>query len=314
MVLQGKYEAMYQGPQLDAFGRVSTKLSPPAVDPLERVAMLQNSGVTIQIEDQMNPQISVSVHKLFDVLILLLSKQNKFRPKSENYNTTVEIALNDYMALCGVPATKSSKDEARSNIKKDLELLSQITITWRPTVAAREKSNIPQYGNMKLFTWSEIKRGIIRVDFTTDLTAYLTHAFVTWFPMNLLRLDGKNSNAYYIGKKMAYHYGLRQNVKRGVNSCISVASLLSSTPDIQCQNIMEQDSGHWSRRIRTPFEKALDALQDVGAIDRWSYCYGKKEPIQNLVTETSSFLRFSKLYITFFITDFPLPGQQMKSV
>lgn len=167
---------------------------------------------------------------------------------------------------------------------------------------------------MKLLAWYEIKRGIIRADFTTDLAAYLTHAFVTWFPMELLRLNGKNSNAYYIGKKLAYHYDLRQNVNRGVNSCISVSSLLSSTPDIQCQSIMEQDSGHWSRRIRTPLEKALDALQDVGVIDKWNYCYGKKKLIQNLAAETSSFSQFSKLYVSFAIKDFPLPERQMKSI
>lgn len=128
MVLQGKYEAMYQGPQLDAFGRVSTKLSPPAVDPLEKTAMLQNSGVSVRIENHMEPKISVCVHKLFDVLVLLMSQQNKFRNKSGDYNTTVEISMDAYMALCGIPTTKSSKDETRAHIKNDLELLSQITI------------------------------------------------------------------------------------------------------------------------------------------------------------------------------------------
>lgn len=314
MVLSSKYEAIYQGPQLDAFGRVSTKLSPAAVDPLERVAMLQDSGVSVRVENYMKPKISVGIHKLFDVLILLLSQQNKFRNKSGNYNTTVEIAMDDYMELCGIPATKSSRDETRANIKNDLDLLSQITITWRPQAAAREKSNIPQYGNMQLFAWYEIQRGIIRVDFTTDLATYLTHAFVTWFPTNLLQLNGKNSNAYYVGKKMAYHYGLRQNVNRGVNSCISIASLLSSTPDIQCQNILEHDPGHWSRRIRTPLEKALNALQSVGVIDRWDYCYGKKKPIDNFVAEAASFFRFSKLYVAFSIKDFPLPERQAKSI
>lgn len=314
MVLSNKYEAMYQGPQLDAFGRVSTKLSPPAVDPLEKVAVLQDSGVSVQVEKYMKPKISVGVHKLFDVLILLLSQQNRFRDKSGNYNTTVEIVIDDYMALCGIPPTKSSKDETRATIKNDLDLLSQITIIWSPQGSAREKINIPPYGNMKLFAWYEIQRGIIRVDFTTDLATYLIHAFVTWFPTNLLQLSGKNSNAYYIGKKMAYHYGLRQNVNRGVNSCISISSLLLSTPDIQYQSILKQDPGHWSRRIRTPLEKALNALQKSGVIDRWSYCYGKKMPIENLAAETASFFRFSKLYIAFSIKDFPLSERQMKSI
>lgn len=313
MVLLNKYEAMFQGPQLDAFGKASTKLSPPIVDPLGKVAMLQNSGVSIRIKDHMTPKISVGFHKLFDVLILLLSQQNKFRSKSEKYNTTVEIALDDYMELCGIPATKSAKDETRIRVKNDLELLSQITIAWTPSAVAKGMSNIPQYGDMELFTWYEIKRGIIRANFTTDLAIYLTHAFVTWFPMNLLKLDGKNSNAYYIGKKLAYHYGLRQNVNRGVNSCISISSLLLSTPDIQCQSILEQDPGHWSRRIRTPLEKALNALQEAGVIDKWSYCYGKKKPIQNLTVETSTFFRFSKLYISFTIKNFPLSNRQEKS-
>lgn len=315
MLLQ-KYEAMFQGPHLDLFGQMSTKLLSPPVDPITKVAVLRKDNVTVHIEnyENLDSKLSVSVHKLFDILVLLLSQQNQFRNKAQIYDTIVNCSLDDYMALCAIPPTKASRDETRMQVKKDLEMLSRISISWNVNNETKRKKQdiLPQYWNKKLFTFCGIKKGVITANFTEELTSYLSNSFVTRFPTTLLTLDQRNANSYYIGKKLTYHYGLRSNVRRETNSCISVSSLLSATPDIPYQRIIDQDPGHWSRRIRVPLEKALRSLEDTKIIDSWGYCFAKRQPISSLDDVASTFYNFSKLYIFFEIKDFPPPEKQVK--
>lgn len=123
---------MFQGPHLDLFGQMSTKLLSPPVDPITKVAVLRKDNVTVHIEnyENLDSELSVSVHKLFDILVLLLSQQNQFRNKAQIYDTIVNCSLDDYMALCAIPPTKASRDETRMQVKKDLEMLSRISISW----------------------------------------------------------------------------------------------------------------------------------------------------------------------------------------
>ena len=59
-----------------------------------------------------------------------------------------------------------------------------------------------------------------------------------------------------------------------------------------------------ANRIIEPFEKALDALQQQGVLERWEYCLPKGEPLgQPAVTDYNY---FTSLYILYEIKDFPI--------
>ena len=203
-----------------------------------------------------------------------------YRCPISKIRTQVSISLDEYLALCGKPRTKASKDELRKAVSKELDLLYHISIEWYEL----RKGETRHFLKMRLCDQVDIINGYITVNFTTQIAEYLTHAYVTQYPLALLAVDGRQRAAYYAGKKLAFHYGLRQNRKKGSYNCISVSKLLEAIPEIPSINVInETDAGHWARRIQQPLEKALDVLIKNGILGMWEYCLAGKDPYRYLV-------------------------------
>lgn len=314
------YMPMLHGNGTVYFGQMSTKLKSRSINNCmdEPIFKRDDFSVYLNAENLSKPSITARTHKLFDVLVILLTAQNTYKGSDKRLKTEVQMELSDYLTLCGIPATKSSRDEQRKLAKKDPETLSRISLEWserdpklKAKTGVKSGSGIRFFSNIDLFNMCEIdKRGIITADFTPELARYLTSAYVTYFPLALFQLKGQASNAYFIGKKLAQYYGIRQNIKHGKNDIIGITSLLTATPDILPYADLIRvghDSGHWDRRIRQPLEKSLGVLVDTGIIDHWDYCSAGKQiiPIDMLPDVASNYLKFSKLYICFGMKSHP---------
>lgn len=312
------YMPMFHGNGTVYFGQMSSKLKNRSIKDCtdEPIFKRNDFSVYLNTKNLSKPSITARTHKLFDVLVILLTAQNAYKGSDKRLNTEVQFELRDYLTLCGVPTTKSSHDEQRKLVKKDLETLTRISLEWSerdPKAKTGSKSGpgIRNFSDVWLFNMCEIdKRGIITADFTPELTSYLTSAYVTYFPLALFKLKGQSSNSYYIGKKLAHYFGIRKNIKHGKNDIIGITSLLDATPDILPYADLtraEHDSGHWQRRIRQPLEKSLDVLRDIGIIDYWDYCSSGKQiiPMDTLPDIAPNYLKFSKLYICFGMKNHP---------
>ena len=233
---------------------------------------------------------------------LALGSQNTYRCPTSKIKTQVSISLDEYLALCGKPRTKASKDELRKAVSKELDLLYHISIEWYEL----RKGETRHFLKMRLCDQVGIINGYITVNFTTQISEYLTHAYVTQYPLALLAVDGRQRAAYYAGKKLAFHYGLRQNRKKGSYNCISVSKLLEAIPEIPSINVInETDAGHWARRIQQPLEKALDVLIKNGILGMWEYCLAGKRKISGTNLFFVSYEEFIKLYVHFELSNFP---------
>lgn len=291
------------------------------LDSTAEVARISHGDLTVHFEGyhDLKAPISIGVHKLFDILMCQLTKQNGHKTSSPD--ALVKVSLDDYMALTGIRDTKSSKDEARKAIKNYLDTLSRISLEWTEEQSTRVKTaegntvkrKVPKiYSKQKLLENCSFEKGVIRAEFSMGIVQYLVnHSFITQYPVALLRLDNRKIVAYYLGKKLCYHYGLMNNVHRQCNDLISVKSLVKATPVLSPDR---RELSHWKRDILAVFEKSMDTLkgeriidEKIKIIDDWRYCLAKRQPISDTTAAKKTYDKFSELYVDFKIDSFPLP-------
>lgn len=300
-----RYSPMLHGVATTLFAQIITASTPPDIDLLTGAAKYQKGDLHLTVDraEDVGVNISVQTHKLFDVLVLALGSQNTYRCPSSKIKTQVMISLDEYLALCSKPRTKASKDELRKVVSKELDLLYHISVEWYEL----RKGETRHFIKTRLCDQVCIINGYIMVNFTSQMAEYLTHAYVTQYPLALLTVDGRQRAAYYAGKKLAYHYGLRQNQKKGSQNCISVPKLLEAIPEIPSIDVIgKTDFGHWARRIRVPLERALNILIQKGVLTYWKYCLSGKKEISDFEKYSAAYAEYNKLYIHFELEDYPM--------
>ena len=306
-----RYLPMLQGNLTGFFTQITTSVFPPAQNSLTGNAHVKIGPVDLVISDyeqlrvtlKESPEITVQTLKLFDVLVLILSQQNKYRCDSTRINRTVSIALDDYVQMCGKPLTKATKDVMRKSLHRDMTLLCHISLGGSELYGAQTKS----FSLTRLLEQAHIEKGRIIATFSDQMANYLVHADVTQYPVALLATDNRAPAAYFVGKKLAYHFGLHQNRTKGSYNCLSVGALLKVIPSIlSIERVEQTDPGHWARRIRTPLEKALDALKNSGVLSTWDYCLAKKKEILDPSRYFQDYQTYSGLYIRFELQDYPV--------
>ena len=216
---------MLHGNGTTLFSQIITASALPDIDMLTGIIKYKKGSLNLTIDqgENFDSDISIRTHKLFDVLVLVLSSENTYRCSVSKLKTQVSISLDEYLALCGKHQTKASKDELRKAVSKELKLLRNISIEWDEP----HGNKLQHFPKRDLCEEGKIINGYIVVNFTSQMAEYLTHAYVTQYPLALLAIDGRQRAAYYAGKKLAFHYGLKQNRAKGSYNCLSVSGVRS---------------------------------------------------------------------------------------
>lgn len=304
-IFDQNYIPMLQGPATTTFFQITAESTPPKSDLLTGAAKYQKGDLNLIVDQakDVGANMSVQTHKLFDVLVLILSSQNTYRCPTPNLKTRVSISLDEYLGICGKTQTKAAKDELRKMLSRELDLLYRISIEWHELQEDKTQHSL----KIRLCDQAGIINGYIVVNFTNQMAKYLVNAQVMQYPTALLALDGRQRSAYYAGKKLAFQFGLRTNQGKGNHNLISVEKLLEVIPTIPSIDATNKaDHGHWKRRIRQPLEKALDVLKENGILESWEYCLSKKKKIPDINSYFVSYEEFAKLYIHFELSDFPM--------
>lgn len=202
------------------------------------------------------------------------------------------------MTLCGIPLTKSSKDKTRRRVKEDLETLFHMSLEWTESSGKKTKD----FAKMRICDKVAIVRGNINFNFSKDMARYLTDAYIMQYPMELLKVDERNSNLYPLGRKLLLHYSINNNRKKGTSNIISVKALLEVCPDIPTYEKVMSEGRQLNQRIRIPLEKALDALKFIN----WEYSNSKGVPLTEEQILSTDYKTFEKLYIKFNVIGFPV--------
>lgn len=248
--------------------------------------------------------LRVSTHKLLDVCILELTRQNDYKG-TKPLNTVVNIDIDDYMRKCGIPLSKPSKDKTRRIIAEDLETLYNASLEWTER-EGNKKGKI--FAKMRIIVAQMFGKRNVAVSFSQHLARYLTQeAYIMQYPLALLKLDNRNEAAYILGRKLALHHSIDNNNAKGTADIISVKALLEACPAIPSyREVMESKSDrHLELRIIKPFEKALDSLEEVNLLSFWEYCNSKHEPQTDTQLKSMGYEMFSNCYIHFGLANAP---------
>lgn len=297
--LSESYIAMLNGTATNQLTNINTIAIPPTIDIITGNATIEQGTLKVFIDKYSELKgVRTSTLKLLDACTMYLTKQNTYRGNNEKINTNVVIPLEQYMTLCGIPLTKSSKDKTRRKVKEDLETLFHMSLEW--TESSGKK--IKDFAKMRICDKIAIVRGNINFNFSKDMARYLTDAYIMQYPMELLKVDERNSNLYPLGRKLLLHYSISNNRKKGTSNIISVKALLEVCPDIPTYENVMSEGRQLDQRIRTPLEKALDALKFIN----WEYSNSKGVPLTEEQVLSTDYKTFEKLYIKFNVIGFPI--------
>ena len=305
--LNPHFNPMFQGPGTNRLAQLGARRPTAEVDPITGEATITKGDLTVFI-DQWNSRsagsgLKVSTFKLLDVCALALTAVNTYRPAGgQAPKTSVSIDLDDYMGICGIPDTKPSKDKTRRKVKEDLETLFNISLEWSEPLGGKTAD----YAKMRIITSQGIKNGRILVNFSPEMAAYLTGAYVMQYPMAVLKIDERNSAAYHFGRKLALHHSMESNRAGGTANIISVKSLLASAPDIPSPEEVAESGRQFEQRIQSPFTRAMEALEDfIG----WEFCNSGGQPLEPGQLDDFRYSIFIDCYIKFEIKgSAPIPN------
>lgn len=293
------FSPMLNGTATNQLTNISTRANPPIVDEITGNATIEQGTLKVFIDsyNELTGGLRTSTHKLLDACTMELTRQNPYRGADNSINPSIIISLDRYMEMCGIPATKASKDYTRKKVKEDLETLYHISMEW----TERSGKKTRDFAKMRVCDKIGLVRGNIILSFSQDMARYLTNAYVMQYPTELLKVDERNPSSYHIGKKLLLHNSIDNNRRKGTANVLSVKALLDVCPDIPTYAQVQATDRAFDRRIVKPFEAALNSLPFI----RWEYSNSKGSPLSEEQLGATDYDTFSKLYILFEVIGAP---------
>ena len=316
------FVALAHGKPTDALAFMSTRNAGNlTIDPITGTATINRLGVQLAILKlaELHATLGISTDKLLSTAIATFTKQNDFRhTKGTPPRREVTINLKEYASLLGYDVVehetstpeeakkekqraKNALDNARKAIRKDLDIIHASTLTWEEDLKGKSRD----FARVSLVTYTGINNGQIRIAFSPELAGYLAERnLITQYPVKLLGLDSRKPTAYYIGRKLAEHNSIDNNVIRGTQNILSIPAILAVTDLPTFEEVQKKDRGHWENRIKRFFEEALDTLTQEGILEDWEYTHAKGVPLTDEeVDNLTRYEDFAKLYLHFKLAD-----------
>ena len=228
---------------------------------------------------------------------------------SDPSHNTVIIPTKEYFKSAGYTISNPATMEKYINRTGEyLKTLQMMVIT-----EGRGRGKSREIDHLSIIRKSHIDINNITITFDPIYVNYLKQRKIQMqYPRTLLSLGGKSPNPYRMGFKIAMHSSNYNNIVRGSNNILEVSSLLNVT-DLPLIETIREQRGSWIRKIRDPFEKALDKLVEQGLLTKWYYCKAKSRKLnpQERETARSKYETWERCYIHFELKDSP---EQSKAI
>lgn len=258
------------------------------IDQITGTATIVKGNYAFTIQNYASlPGFRTSTYQLLDALTTAFTE-------SGGKSLTVSISLDDYMAMRGIKDRK----EARNQVKADLSVISQTSITGEES---RGKNTI-SYAFVNIAD-SGILRRNGQIDFTYGATygQMLRNYPVMPYPTQLFRLNGKrNPNSFSFLRKISEHKNMNAGKKN--EDIISVRTLLDSTGHIPSYDDVMAGNKNISDRIILPFERDMDELAETLS---WHYCRSNNEPLSDQESASMTYDIFIDLLVKITWKDYP---------
>lgn len=221
-------------------------------------------------------------------LLVLLTK---YFTQAGSKEKMIKIPLKQAMEDLGLKDIKT----ARSNIKKDLEALYNISCEATKENYKGEKVHIQFRIIDTLIDGTGLKNGMIGVNLSDAIYLHLRNCELMPLPKALLKVEStsqKNPYAWYLGYKIAELMKMNQyNKATGEQKpffITTVKTLLEVciANGMQRYEDLKEKGRHIDQLIITPFERDLDTCSKN--FFSWEYCNEKGTPLRPEQTEDST--------------------------
>lgn len=246
--------------------------------------------------DENNDRLSISTMKLLDIISCKVKKGISKNPE-------IVISYNELVEWKGKPKTKEARRSQKAKVQKDLEFLSKVSIETSLNRKRRDQRLSTIFGRISLIQYYAVPKRERRfyIHLTDEYYDFLRNGTsAILIPKCVLSLDERNPNLYPIARKLAYHYGLKNNRASGNYMKLSVLNIIacSRIPSRErCPNNREREL------IIKPFEHVLNTLVAKGILAQWKYCGEKHNPFNP--AESLSADCFFNGYIVFMLAGHP---------
>lgn len=250
------------------------------IDPVTGTATITKGSFTLTIPNYGKLSgLKTSTYQLLDAITVALTESGAKSP-------AVVIPLSAYMERRGLKDRK----EAKNQVKADLEVLRQASITGEE----KRGKNTKAYSFVNVADSGEVRRnGDIVFNFGTTFYNMLLGYPIMPYPEQLQTLNNnRNPNSYYLLRKVAEHKNM--NVGKKNEDIIAVKTLLAVAPFLpSCEEVMAGNR-NIADRIITPFERDMDALGDTL---QWYYCHTNGEQLPDTELQALSYDLFITLNV-----------------
>lgn len=239
---------------------------------------VNKTSYIIQGYKYLNASLKVSTHKLFDFLMIALTKKSDLMRDVDFNGIEIIVSLTEFMDCCGLAITAANKNKTRKWIKSDLEIFKKLSVNTSEKRRTKTANKVKEYNIFCLFDNGWVKGDRVSVTFNYDFIVYLRELRMFMnYPLTLFKTDGK-MNSYYLGKKLAYHYGLYNNWEKERN-LISVTRLMAYAPNLPTYKKVMDTGRQVTKRILEPLKRDLDSLSPIL---NWEFVNARKEPLTEL--------------------------------
>lgn len=231
--------------------------------------------------------LKTSTYQLLDAITVAFTETGAKSP-------AVIIPLSAYMERRGLKDRK----EAKNQVKADLEVLRQASITGEE----KRGKNISSYSFVNIADSGEIRRnGDIVFTFGNTFYQMLLGYPIMPYPAQLQTLNNKrNPNSYYLLRKIAEHKNM--NIGKKNEDIIAVKTLLGVAPFIPSYDEVMSGDRAVNRKIIEPFERDMDALKDTL---NWEYCHSNGEALTDAELQNMSYDFFETLLVKLSWNSYP---------
>lgn len=268
------FRPMRHGAANNALAHVPAKKSRYQVDKIAKTLTYANGKLTVKI-DGIDKPIPDSALRLLDFITLEHTRKN-----SNGNSTAVEFSFDDYANYRGV-TDKQARMRLRQQMQDDIDKLYRLSFEWN------DPDNHDSIKTRLIYHTEVFKsKQRVKVSLIPEFARYTNGRYLMPFDTRLGKLDGRNPNAYKIGRKLIEHYRNLSNHADGTHKKadtydrLSVQSLLDAAPDIPTfEEVRDKYSRHYRQKIITPLEKCMDELVEAGIVKEWTWWKAANMPL-----------------------------------
>lgn len=293
---QDSFSTIRQGNSTNALTKLRMVEGKTAkIDKLTGTATITKGNFTLTIPNyEKLTGLKTSTFQLLDAITVALTETGAKSP-------TIVVPLQEYMNRRGL----SNRQEAKNQVKADLELLRQASITGEE----KQGKHTTSYSFVNLADSGEIKRnGDIVFTFGNTFYSMLLGYPIMPYPAQLQTLNSRrNPHSYYLLRRISEHKNM--NVGKANEDIISVKTLLAAAPYLPTYEDVMAGNKNVTNRIIEPFERDMDELQ---ATLSWHYCHSNGVELTDTELLNMSYDSFASLLVKISWNSYPDQTERLK--